>query len=206
VQEPASLGGPISQPRQPPGLRVARIATASVPIVRRVHYLSTAVQLVGTLVTGYGLLYAYGRATRLPARLREWWDRVRHRRRDATVNVPAMLSTAAMLDADAHRPFTLDEDATPDEKFAETQKYVRELRNMFAPVNFAIDRIDKAIEQARKHADTAAAQALTDARVELQRLRDELNQLQAVDLRIAAAGAFVMALGYALSYFSYFRY
>ena len=41
---------------------------------------------------------------------------------------------------------------------------------MFGPVNSAIERLDKAIEQAKEHADTAAAQALTDAKVELQRL------------------------------------
>jgi hypothetical protein len=170
------------------------------------HWLSTTVQLVGTLAAGYGLFYAYGRATRLPLRLREWWDRVRHKPRNVTIDVGPMLITVGMLGADAHVGFKLDQDATTDEKFAELERYVQELRVMFGPINAAIERINRAIEDAKNHAETAAAQALTDAKVELQRLRDELNQLQAVDLRIAAFGAFIMAAGYVLSYFSCFRY
>jgi hypothetical protein len=170
------------------------------------HYLSTAVRLLGTLVTGYGLFYAYGRATRLPARLREWWDRVRHSPRNITIHAAPMHISLVAGAPDVHIGFTLDADATTDEKLAQVQGYVRELRAMFGPINAAINRIDNAIEEARRHADTAAAQALTDARVELQRFRERLNELQAVDLRIAAVGAFIMAAGYALSYFSCFRY
>lgn len=93
--------------------------------------------------------------------------------------------------------------AGTDEKFAKLESYVRELRSMFGQVNSAITRLDKAIEQAKQHADTAAAYALTDARKELKRFGDRLNELQAVDLRIAAAGAFIMAAGYVLSYFGW---
>jgi hypothetical protein len=84
--------------------------------------------------------------------------------------------------------------------------YVRELRVMFGSANSAIERLDKAIEHTRDHADAAAAQALADAKIELQRFDQRLKQLQAVDLHWAAGGAFIMAVGYALSYFSCFRY
>jgi len=117
-----------------------------------------------------------------------------------------MLSGAGMLSADAFIAFQLDENATPEEKFAQLEKYVRELRGMFGPVNSAIARLDKAIQAAREHADATAAQALLEAKAELERFDQELKQLRAVDLHWAAAGAFVMAVGYALSYFSCFRY
>ncbi|ATA28059.1 hypothetical protein MLM_1379 [Mycobacterium lepraemurium] len=76
---------------------------------------------------------------------------------------------------------------------------------MFGPINAAIKRIDDAIEQAKQHADAVAAQALTDAKAEVKRLAAQLNEVQAVDLRIAALGAFIMADGYVLGYFSCFR-
>jgi hypothetical protein len=76
----------------------------------------------------------------------------------------------------------------------------------FGPVDSAIKQLEKAIEQAKEHADSVAAQALTDAKVELERFDAQLRQLQAVDLRWAAAGAFIMAAGYVLSYFSCFRF
>lgn len=106
---------------------------------------------------------------------------------------------------DVHIAFTLDENATTDEKFAQIQGYVREPRAMFGPINAAIKRIDDAIEQAKQHADAVAAQALTDAKAEVKRLAAQLNEVQAVDLRIAALGAFIMADGYVLGYFSCFR-
>ena len=66
--------------------------------------------------------------------------------------------------------------------------------------------LEKAIEQAKKHAETVAEQALNDAKVELRRFDEELKKLQAVDLSVAAAGAFIMSAGYALSYFGCFRF
>jgi hypothetical protein len=102
--------------------------------------------------------------------------------------------------------FTLKEDATPEAKLTQLETYVRELRTLFSPVYADIQRLDKAIEQAEKHADTAAEQALIDAKAELQRSDKQRQELHAVDLHIAAAGALIMAAGYALSFFSCFRF
>ncbi|ORA07758.1 hypothetical protein [Mycobacterium arosiense] len=169
------------------------------------HWLSMTVQLVGTVVTGIGLLYAYGRATRLRAQLRGWWDRVRRKPINATVNATLPGMQMSMY-GDVHMPFALDENATTEEKFAQIQGYVRELRAMFGPINAAIARLEKEIEQAKEHADAVAARALTDAKNELQRFDTRLNEVQAVDLRIAAVGAFITAAGCVLSYFSGLRY
>jgi hypothetical protein len=114
-----------------------------------------------------------------------------------------MQVSVGMLGPDAHVHFKLDENATTDEKRAHLESYVREPCIMFGPVNSAIARLDKAIAQAKDHANTASAQALTDAKVELKSLDDRLNELQAVDLRVAAAGAFIMAAGYVLNYFGW---
>lgn len=165
------------------------------------RFVSTTVQLVGTLVTAYGLLYAYGRASRLPARIKGWWARIRRQRRDITIEVQTIPSSAGAFPPDVRVEFNLDASATTDEKLAELERYVRELRCMFTEVNFAISRLEKAIQEAKQHADAAAAQALADAKAELKRFGEQLNDLQAVDLRIAAAGAFIMAVGYVVSYF-----
>jgi hypothetical protein len=171
------------------------------------HYVSTTVELVGTLVTGYGLLYAYGRATRLPTRLREWWNhRVRRKPRNTILSPASALISLGTFAPDVFIEFKLDENATADAKFAQLERHVRELRAMFGLANAAIQRLDKAIEQAKKHAETVAAQALDDAKVELRRFDEQLKELQAVDLRIAAAGAFIMAAGYVLSYFGCLRF
>jgi hypothetical protein len=42
----------------------------------------------------------------------------------------------------------------------------------------------------------AAAEALTDAKVELQRFGDWLNELQGVDLSVAVVGALITAVTY----------
>jgi hypothetical protein len=171
------------------------------------RWLSTTVELVGTLVTGFGLFYAYGRAVRLPGQVRELWNRIRHGPRVITGGVAVTLGSPGMLaTGDVHTPFTMDENWPDDLKFAAIQAYVRELRIMFGPLNAAVERLDNAIEQAKEHADTVAAQALTDAEVELKRFDAELKQLQSVDLRWAAIGAFIMAVGYVLSYFACFRF
>ena len=78
------------------------------------HWLSATVELVGTLLTGFGLLYAYGRATRLPARLRELWERIRHGPRNITISAAPLLISVGMLGADVHVAFKLDENGTED--------------------------------------------------------------------------------------------
>jgi hypothetical protein len=113
------------------------------------RWLSTTVELVGTLVTSFGLFYAYGRATGLPARLRELWNRIRHGPRNITVDAAPMAISVGMGTADVVIAFTLDDKATDDEKFAAIQAYVRELRAMFGPVNAEIARLDKAGSAAR---------------------------------------------------------
>jgi hypothetical protein len=170
------------------------------------HSLSTTVQLIGTVVTAFGLFYAYGRATRLPARLREWWERVRHKPRNITIAPASALISVGLLAPDVYTGFKLGENATTDEKFARLESYVQDLRAMFGPPNAAIIRLGKAIEEVKKHADSAVAQALAEAKAALKQFDDELKALHAVDLRIAGGGAVIMAVGYALSYVSWFRF
>jgi hypothetical protein len=109
------------------------------------HWLSTTVQLIGTVVTAFGLFYSYGRATRLPARLREWWERVRRKPRNITIAPPPALIRVELLAPDVYTGFKLGEDATTDEKFAQLESYVQELCAMFGPTNAAIVRLGKAI-------------------------------------------------------------
>lgn len=170
------------------------------------RWLSTTVELVGTLVTGFGLIYAYGRATRLPSRLRELWDRLRHGPRIVSGGAAVNIGVGTLASADVHKRFTLDSNASDDEKFAAIEAYLREIRLMFAPINGAIERLDRAVKEAKEHANIVAAQALTDAKAEIERFDKELRQLQSVDLRYAAFGAFIMAVGYMLSYFACFRF
>ncbi len=160
------------------------------------------VELVGTLVTAYGLLYAYGRAKGLREQLRDWWARIRREPRHATVHAPAAFASTGTLTADAYAKFQLGETLPIPEQLAQLENYVCELRGMFGLVNSNIARLDRAIEQSNAHADTVAAQALTDAKREIDRFGDRLDELQAVDLSVASIGVLITAVGVFLSFWA----
>jgi hypothetical protein len=122
------------------------------------------------------------------------------------MDAPSALVRVELLAPDVYTGFKLGENATADEKFAQLESYVQELRAMFGPPTAAIVRLGKAIEEAKKHADSVAAQALAEAKAALKQFDDELKALHAVDLRIAGVGAVVMAVGYVLSYVTCFRF
>ena len=159
------------------------------------------VELVGTLVTAYGLLYAYGRAKGLREQLRDWWARIRREPRHATVHAPAAFASTGTLTADAYVKFQLDETLPIPEQLAQLENYVCELRGMFGPVNSNVARLDRAIEQANA-ADTVAGQALTDAKREIDRFGDRLDELQAVDLSVASIGVLITAVGVFLNFWA----
>jgi hypothetical protein len=163
---------------------------------------ANTVELIGALVTAYGLLFAYGRARGLPNRIRAWWAKIRGERQRVVIAPAPFGAGAEMGIPDVHVGFHLDAELSTPEQLAQLESYVRELRTMFGPVNSDIARLDRAIDQTRDHADTAAAQALTDAKTEITRFGDRLDELQAVDLRIAALGVVISAVGILLGYWA----
>ena len=101
-----------------------------------------------------------------------------------------------------YAPFRLDATLPVPEQLALLENYVRELRGMFDPVNTKIAGLDRAIKQTKAHADTVAAQALAEAKAEIERFRDRLDELQAVDLRWAVRGVLITGVGVFLGFWA----
>jgi len=77
-----------------------------------------------------------------------------------------------MLAPDVRVEFRLDRTRSTQLQLAQLETYVRELRAMFTPLNFDINRLDRAVAQAKAHASGAASQALVDTRAEIKRFGD----------------------------------
>ena len=165
------------------------------------RYVSTAVELIGTLITAYGLMVAYGRIRGLPERLRELWRRVARRPAHVTGEMGATMVAAQMsASAEVEHNYRLDETAPVQLQLAQLLVYIRDSRTFIDEATNNIGRLDDAIDAASTHADDVAAQALTDARAEIDDLGRRLDEVQAADLSVAVVGVLITALGIALSF------
>jgi hypothetical protein len=91
------------------GLGGIALALCAVVALRQVPWASfginewaTTVQLVGTLLTGFGLLYAYARATRFRSRhwprIKMWWARMWRKPFDQTIYMSGIESAESSAD------------------------------------------------------------------------------------------------------------
>jgi hypothetical protein len=172
------------------------------------RYAATVVELLGTLVTAYGLAVAFGRTTgllgRLRGRLRAFWLRITRQRHDIDIRPHGIGSTLAggIPTVEVHHPFQLDENTSVQLQLRQLANCVRELRQMFPPIITRIAELDAAIEHTKVRADTAAARALAEAKAEIDRFGKQLDQLQAADLTIAVVGVLITAVGIVLSFWA----
>jgi hypothetical protein len=97
----------------------------------------------------------------------------------------------------------LDTTKPVDDQLAQLATYVRELRALFSPIGQQIVHLDRDIADVRQHAETEAAQALTDAKSHAdKRLKDidaEQTRAEVLDLRIAIVGLGITVVGLALA-------
>ena len=160
------------------------------------------IELVGTLVTAYGLLYAYGRTQGWAAQIGDWWAKIRgispRKHTGAAFGSAGTLSVTAV----GYEPLTLDAKLPLPEQLAQVENHVNKLGLRFGPLQADIARLDRAIEQAKVHGDTVATQVLADAKREIQRFGDRLDELQAIDLTWAVRGVLITALGVFLSFWA----
>jgi hypothetical protein len=165
------------------------------------------VQLFGAVVTLVGLAHAYTRA-RFGLGLWQWiWSKLRRRGPHQTIAPTGIPSAATFgfgsLSADGYAPFALDTTKPIDDQLAQLATYVRELRALFSPIGQQIVRLDRDIADVRQHAETVAAQALTDAKSDAdKRLEDidaEQTRAEVLDLRIAIVGLGITVVGLALA-------
>ena len=118
------------------------------------------------------------------------------------MHAPAAFASTGTLTADAYVKFQLDETLPIPEQLRNWRITCANCGAMFGPVNSNVARLDRAIEQANAHADTVAGQALTDAKREIDRFGDRLDELQAVDLSVASIGVLITAVGVFLNFWA----
>lgn len=168
---------------------------------------STTMQLVGTLVTGFGLLYAWARATRfwsrtwprierLLARLFEWPQHQVVRPGGAAMGLFGW-EPSVFVGLGLDRTLTVEDQLTQIERYINTN-----LAQEFKSVSVSLGRLRRELEQAKAQSEQAIAEAEAKAQKAIRDLESRLDATQALDLSWAIGGLFVTAAGTFLSYWA----
>ncbi len=158
------------------------------------------VQLGGTIVTAVGLAIAYGRAKKIPDQIRAWWHRIRNRGRHThEIQVPGIPSSGGVGTPYVYSEFQLDHGKEVPDQLIQLEVYVRELRSLFVSVNDSLKQLGEDIERVDGNSESRAAQVLSEAKAEIRQFGDRLDELQAVDLKVAIGGVVITAIGIAIA-------
>lgn len=164
--------------------------------------LGILLQVVGALVTAYGLVAAYGRARAWAPRLSDWGRGLRanfrrwlHRRQDHIISPAPAEFRFEMGTPDVRIDFAPDASLSVGERLARLEAYVKNLPNQFTSVNQHLVKLGRDIDASREAAEATAQSAIADIRTQIAGLRGELDDHQAADLRVAAAGVLISAIG-----------
>lgn len=166
---------------------------------------ANAVQLLGAVVTFLGLSHAY---TRSKYGTGLWtWIKTKLRRRgpDQVISATGIASGEGFGFAGVaigYAPFALDTALPVEGQLEQLAKHVRELRAMFGPIERDVRRLDSVVNDTRAYADSAAAQALTDAKAHQERAEAGQTEAAVLDLRVAISGTLIMVVGYVLAFFA----
>jgi hypothetical protein len=169
---------------------------------------ANTVQLVGTLVTGFGLLYAWARATEFwghnwPHVKRLWgqlWGKPVHHHVYAT----DALAILAGFEADAWVGLgQLDRSSPVEEQLAQIERYINtQLPQQVQGLSQRIGDVRRELEEAQSRSEEAVKQARVDAQDAIDKLAARLDATQALDLTWAIVGLFITAGGILLSYWA----
>jgi hypothetical protein len=126
--------------------------------------LSNVVQLIGAIVTWLGLWHAY---TRAKYGLGLWpWIKSKLRRRgpDQTITSIGIPGGEAFghttISGDGYVSFTLDTTKPVEDQLGQLAIHMHKLDAMFPSIRQDLIRLDRAMADARQHAETVASQAL----------------------------------------------
>jgi len=173
-----------------------------------IKWWATTTQLTGALMAFGGLSYAYLRATYgldiwgLLERWWAWWLRLWGKSTGFILTPTGALVGVGTLFADVVVGFRLDRTLRVEDQLAQVEKYINEelLLLRFPAIDKEIRQLRRDLEEARKLAEAAARQALADAEAKIEQLAARLDRSQVLDLRWAAGGLLITAVGTFLSY------
>ena len=165
--------------------------------------------LIGAAVTAYGLFTAYSRTVGWSDRLRvwranvqAWWGRKRGKPQPVGVTPGSAELRLTGGTPDVRVQFQPDASLSTPDRLTRLEDYVHHLADVFTSFNTNIVRLDRAIVDARTHADTTAADALAHAEAKIKDHRGELDKAQRADLRVAAYGVVISMVGIVLDYWA----
>jgi hypothetical protein len=171
-----------------------------------VKWWATTLQLVGVIVAIGGLLYAYLRATQFWDRrfppIKAWWWRLWGVRKDVTVHVDAATTIFAKATGDVELSYRFHT-VTVDDRLDELVGFVNNLLlAKIVPVRNRVGELRHEIDLVRAVAESADKEVFADALAEIKSLTAQLDRQQVLDLRWAAGGLFITAIGLVLSYWA----
>ncbi|TDO16943.1 hypothetical protein EV580_0107 [Mycobacterium sp. BK086] len=159
-------------------------------------------QLAGAMVTAFGLLAAYGRVRAWKERLTEWGRRHRarlrswlHKGQDQVVTPTSAQAQSVMGTPDVRVDSAPDASLTVTERLARLEAYVQTLPQQFSSVNQRLVTLGRDIDASREAAKAAFESAVAGVSAQITDLRYELDDHQAVDLRVAGVGVLISAAG-----------
>lgn len=175
-----------------------------------VTWWATTVQLIGTLLTFGGLLYAWERARRFwtPLWKLRIWPQIR-RLIVKPFHQTMLISGPARSTAKAHAPYVLRGMArikptdSVEEQLRKIQEYIEtDLPQWFDAAFDQISMVSSNLRQAKTESRTAVLEAETKARKAIRDLEKRLDSAQSLDLSVAIVGLFVTAIGVFMGYWA----
>jgi len=173
-----------------------------------IKWWATSMQLVGTLVTGFGLLYAWVRATGVWSR---HWPRIKMWLAWWLFGKPFDQSLyPAGIDATLKggRPYPwvrlgLDRTKPIKHQLEHIVQYINtELRRALKGIDTEIGRLRDQLEEMRIDSEVAEQQFRAHMQAQIDELAARLDRTQILDLSWAIGGLFITAIGIFLSYWS----
>lgn len=171
---------------------------------------SITAQLVGAVVTMFGLGHAATR-TRYGMGLASWfWSKVRRRGPDQTITTTGIPSAEAVggftMSSEARATFALDTSQPMEDQLAQLETQIQNLYALYPAMRQEMTRLNNAITDTQQHAETLASKALNDAKEHteetLQKRDTKQTREVVLDLNIAIAGLFITVIGQVLAYWS----
>ncbi|MFT8180665.1 hypothetical protein ACLXNF_24080 [Mycobacteroides chelonae] len=161
---------------------------------------ANGIQLVGTIITAWGLAIAYGRAKKIPDQIRAWWHRKRsHPGRGHEIFVPGIDRTGGVGIPDTLGGFQLDRDKEVPDQLIQLEAYAHRLASSLRSIHLTVVQHGEDIEKVEKNSESRVRQALSEAKAEIKQFGDHLDELQAVDLKVAILGVAITVIGIGLA-------
>ena len=182
------------------------------------QFLAISLQIVGTVVTGFGLGDAYSRAkyevglvsrlrrstTKIGTRLGHWWAKVLGKSVDVRKGSATGGFTFKQGTVRGAAPplFVLNNDLLVDGRLEQLADKIREHDTMFRAIASYTGRLEATNSELRTFVTQSDAKVLDESKGEVRALRSMLASEQMRDLVLALCGLTITFVGTLLSYFA----